>query len=124
MLQPHTPGKLELLPPPELAPDGNGGKHCLPPPVLAQSAIVEQPHLCGLPGGSLVQTGPSALVAQSASELHATPQSPVATSHTGPVALESSVLSDRITRKLLAKPLRRDLWSPRAVGSPSQTWTN
>jgi hypothetical protein len=59
--------------------------HCLPPAALAQSAIVEQPHVCGL-GGRVLQTGPSALVAQSASELHAT-QAPVATSHTGPVAL-------------------------------------
>ena len=61
--------------------------HCLPPAALAQSAIVEQPHVCGLPGvPAVLQTGPSALVAQSASELHAT-QAPVATSHTGPVAL-------------------------------------
>jgi hypothetical protein len=63
--------------------------HCLPPAALAQSAVVEQPHVCGIKGGTAsagLQTGPSALVAQSAFALHAT-QAPVATSHTGPVAL-------------------------------------
>jgi hypothetical protein len=80
-------------------------KHCLPPPALEQSAIVEQPHVCSLAGGTallVLQTGPSALVAQSAFELHAT-QAPVATSHTGPVALaeQSEFLLQRFSHRAL-----------------------
>jgi hypothetical protein len=84
VLQPHVDPPGSKAVPPLL----NEPLHCLPPAAPAQSTIVEQPHVCGLPRmASLgLQTGPSALVAQSASELHAT-QAPVATSHTGPVAL-------------------------------------
>jgi hypothetical protein len=94
VLQPHVedPPRIEAL-------------HCLPPAALAQSAIVEQPHVCGIQGGTAslgVQTGPSALVAQSAFELHAT-QAPVATSHTGPVALaeQSELLLQRFSHRAL-----------------------
>ena len=49
-----------------------------------------------------MQTGPSALVAQSAFELHAT-QAPAATSHTGPVALaeQSESLLQRFSHRAL-----------------------
>ena len=56
--------------------------HCVPPAALAQSAMVEHPHVCVV----VSHTGPSGLVAQSALALHAT-QAPVETSHAVPVAL-------------------------------------
>jgi hypothetical protein len=79
--------------------------HSLPPAALAQSAIVEQPHVCAILGGTTslgVQTGPSALVAQSAFELQAT-HAPAATSHTGPLALaeQSESLLQRFSHRAM-----------------------
>jgi hypothetical protein len=56
-------------------------RQCVPPAALAQSAMVEHPHVC-----RPSHTGPSGFVAQSALALHAT-QTPVETSHAAPVAL-------------------------------------
>jgi hypothetical protein len=78
-MQPQTcPGKYTPpSPPPVRMP-----RQYVPPAALAQSAMVEHPHVCVV----VSHTGPSGLVAQSALALHAT-QDPVETSHAVPVAL-------------------------------------
>ena len=73
--------------------------HCLPPAALAQSAMVEHPHVCAV----VSHTGPSGFVAQSALALHAT-QAPVETSHAVrvAVAVQSESLLQRFSH-----------WAPR-----------
>jgi len=71
--------------------------HCVPPAALAQSAMVEHPHVCAV----VSHTGPSGFVAQSALALHAT-QTPVETSHAVPVALpvQSESLLQRFSQRV------------------------
>ena len=96
VVQPHVPvcGASMGGGPDASQPGGSGPPppvvfmHILPPPALAQSAIVEQPHVCGLkgPASLVLQIDPAGLAAQSAFVTQSTHR-PVAVSHADPDVL-------------------------------------